>query len=313
VVKKVAALADIHLHYSYEVSPALDGLVKPPFGDGIEYGKKLYRTLERLEREIKDGKLDEIVILGDFLDAITGEGLNILERAYERVAGGEGEREKILEEEFQKIGDKWKTPRDTHYRNFLRAFENFERLVGKVRALSRNGKLKYIIGNHENGNFLKRAGIGYVEEVDYGPVILEHGHKGDSLLLVLGWSPQHLPRILTQGSPYRRSVADRVKGVARNMVRAYGFILQELKQQVFNNSLVRGMVYSASRKIEKMGKKPRIMGHYHMEEITPKIAVLGEYNTHGIYYIEIGKEEVSIFNGKGEIARLENGIYRKVA
>ena len=267
---RYAVIADAHYHSIKEADHTLASKVDPPFGDGIRYARKLEKELERLKREKESGKIEGVIILGDFFDFLTSEGLK---NYWARMQGRRVEEELGLDE-----------------RKFEEGYRAFLSLLSKVREMNEGGVLIYIRGNHENEDFLDYAGIGwsydYVVEEKGKKVVFEHGDRFDPLLRIFGFSDGSLAGFL------KREIAPKkARKEVANLIRLYGYLLVKSKSFFDRIGLREAELYIASRKVGEV----HVIGHTHDDLHVGRILSLGDYLNYGVHYVEIG-EEIKVSN-----------------
>ncbi len=148
----MAVIADAHYY-----EPGLDGSItryaKLYFRDVESYYSRLIGDLERAERDFKEGRIDKVVVLGDFLDRISTESLHY----YEDYLLGKKELKKEEKE----------------------AFDRITRLLLRLRRMQDEGALVLIAGNHDDTRVYRIFGLKTLEKYECCGITFEHGHRFD--------------------------------------------------------------------------------------------------------------------------------------
>ncbi|MBR9679561.1 MAG: hypothetical protein GOU99_00760 [Candidatus Altiarchaeota archaeon] len=259
--KKVAFFSDTHIHFP-ELASFPENRVPVPYGNGIDS----IRTLESLiDWYLEDQRYDEVVLNGDILDVLTTDGIKKLLKRKEPGNPGYKERKEFLE------------------------------ILGKWSNLSENGRLRYVLGNHDSSQLLKKAGIVNPETKDEpeGPEPYDklkirideedwtvmHGDQEHSLQKVIGFGRDGWASQIARFGPRPLQIIARI----------YGVVMVGL-DKVVRKSL---SVSPIRKTTDKHGNV--VLGHFHHPYDYSDIVDNGKVMViPKSFYGEIGSEEIRV-------------------
>lgn len=339
-------IADAHNRYG-GASDSLDRRIPLPIADGTRYLNTTINNIKLGMELVEKGVIKKVVLNGDIIDHIMGEGPNEIHE-YVRLklkSKDEATDQKVL----QSVG---KYEANSEFMSYVKKYLDTTKMIRKGIA---EDSVSFIMGNHEYKPKLIEMGIDYQTELITPNFIFSHGHPHDYFLDAMALGPKGILYNLfamdkLKGFPGAKTVSKWLKNFGRvigfGMYHGNEFIqkltnklskdpqfIKDLEtkyednpkmykfiQSTKNNHALKGLAHARMYHFMKpllddfkerkdYNSQMLVTGHEHDNYLGDNIISLGNLYSFGAHFIGVGpKGQIKLIEGtKGSKQPLEAG------